>query len=90
MYNIKIFQTSSTPDWFAATCLQEAIQCVKDTYGASDLEEFVDDAYQVPDADLDKLVYIESEDVKRTFREQLNKMLTDGSRFPCLFASTEY
>ncbi len=27
---------------------------------------------------------------KRTFREQLEKMKTDGTEFPCFFATSEY
>lgn len=99
MNKIKIFKMNDC-DWWAAETLDEAkLDCVH-TFGGvwpEDAEEFLDDPYEVGDEHLDKLWFVDADEmdangepVRRTFREELNRMIESGEEFPCPFASTEY
>ena len=80
-------------DWYAAYSLEEAIgACCEDT-GMS-RGEACDEPYQVSEADMDQLVYVDDpgtgESVRRTFREELARMVGVGGLIPGFFATTEY
>ena len=39
---------------------------------------------------MNRLTFCDDDGTKRTFQEQLDKLITDGKKFPCFFASTEF
>lgn len=88
--SIKIFKLNDC-DWYAANTLEEAIaQCAEDT--GIPKEEVADDAYEVGDHHLDELIFKDEDrpDEEITFRQELQRMIDAGTKFPAMFASTEY
>lgn len=91
---IKIFEINDT-EWWAGDCTPEQmlIEVILE-YGSTH-EEVTGDINILPreltDHELNLLVFEdESMEVRRSYREQLQKMIDDGETFPCLFATTEY
>jgi hypothetical protein len=95
--DVKIFKLNDC-DWVAATSLDEAIGCLATcvSNGVVDddfREEFLDDPYELNDADLDQLKFREEDEPEtewRTFRAELQLRLEAGAKPPFFFASTEY
>ena len=81
--------------WFAAASAEEAIQGYRELVG-EDADEYLEESggpYELADEGLDRLIYhdfVDGSETTRTFREQLNKMIADGEKFPCMFATTEF
>lgn len=79
-------------DWMAAESLKSAIdEYMANHAGGLPEDEAVEDARELSPDEMRKLVYVdEPGDVRRSFREHLDKLIADGHKFPCFFASTEY
>lgn len=89
-------------EWYAAETPQEALLEMAANLGVS-LHELMEDftihsggPQLLSDAQMQKMTIKEDEadengeSVIRTFKEHLEEMVTDGVKFPCFFASTEY
>jgi hypothetical protein len=91
--NMRIFRMNDC-DWWLATTLEAAKADYKHQTGI-DLED-IEDAREVTEEEMDRLKFIENYDgpksgwIKRTFREELQRRITDGEAKPGCFASTEY
>ena len=89
---MKIFSMNDC-DWMAAETLEEAkaaylAECWSGT-GELDEDAF-DDPDEISAAQYDGLLFSDEDGTKRTFREQLQRMMESGrEKFPTFFASTE-
>ncbi len=89
---IKIYQMNDC-DWVAAENLQDAKKALSECIG-DDADELVEDPFELSDEQMNKLKFVddlydrENSD-ERTFKEQLEIMITNGEKFPCMFASSE-
>lgn len=87
---MKIFEMNDC-DWMIGEALEVCEKSYLSNYG-----ENVDEAHQLTDDELDRLVFTDRDENetptggKRTFREQLAIEIANGGEFPRLFASTEY
>lgn len=90
---MKVFAMNDC-DWMAAETLEEATAAyVKDFTGGREEHDVLDNPTELTDVEAEP-------PVKRTFREQrgrdgqadlqLSKLIAEGQKFPCFFASTEY
>lgn len=101
---IKIFNMNDY-DWYAAETVEDALKEMAETLSCGtdpdDIAEMrreyqVKNPVELTDEDMDRLKYIDTDENDdpegdpRTFREQLAKMISEGDKFPCMFASTEY
>jgi hypothetical protein len=101
---MKIF-TMNDCEWYAAENLEDALKAMTEEVGCETTPEGiaalredsdVDDPGEISDESMDNLTYTDDSGlpeggiIKRTFREQLAKMIADGCKFPCFFATTEY
>jgi hypothetical protein len=99
---IKVFQVSET-DWFAAADADSAVIAFKDFYSIDDqkppltptqLEDdwgFDGKAVELSAEKMQTMRFDDTEEnKKRSFAEQLAKMIAEGQNFPCFFASSEY
>jgi hypothetical protein len=87
---IKIFEMNDC-DWMAAATLEEAVAEYKTHYGGDDYES--GEPHQLTEEAMNRLMFHDTDvspAIWRTFRAQLDKMVTEGQKFPCIFASTEY
>ena len=86
MYKLQIFKMNDY-DWYAAESVEDALKAMEADRG----EDYGEDApVELSEADLDRLKYFDEDGIPvRTFREQLAKMIAEGEKFPCLFATTE-
>jgi hypothetical protein len=79
-------------EWWAGESLEACVAEAGSSWGFSgeELAEMVEDAYEIPDADLDRL-HLTADDhgTQQTFREALNRMIADQVRFPAFFAGQE-
>jgi hypothetical protein len=89
---IKVWKVNDC-DWMAAATAEEA------TAGHKELGMDCDDDPAEPSAlteeDMQRLVFQDEDNTtgevtRRSFREQLDKMIAEGEKFPCFFASTEF
>ncbi len=89
MNDIKLFAVDDCT-WYAAKTAEEAVQAAMADTGLS-REEFSEDIHEISNAMMDKFKFVE-EDGKEigTFREELNRMIAAGEKFPCFFATSEY
>jgi hypothetical protein len=89
---MKIFSMNDC-DWMAAETLEEAKAAYIATVWAGTREpehDAFDDPGEILPEHYDKLMFTDfDENTKCTFREQLNKMIARGDKFPAFFASTE-
>ena len=88
---IKVYRMNDY-DWVAASSLEEAIK-----WYAEDCElpedEACDDPYELTEHSLKEHTFYEEwpeKDHPITFYDRLNNIVSEGCKFPCLFASTEY
>jgi hypothetical protein len=101
---MKIFAMNDC-DWYAADTVEDALKAMAEEVGCETTpegitamrEDFdVDDPGEISDESMDVLIYTDDSElpegqiINRTFREQLAKMIADGCKFPCFFATTEY
>jgi len=89
-------------DWWAGETGEECMEAMQEFsgYAKEEIEEMIDDGYPCPvsETDLDRLTYIDTEStvgdsgehVKRSFREELKRLVEAEEKFPCFFASTEW
>ena len=88
---LKIFRMNDC-DWMAAETLEQAkrgyLQTVWGGTGECDDEAF-DCPGEISEAQYDRLLFRDDDGTTRTFREQLQRMIERGEKFPCFFASTE-
>ena len=86
---IKVFRLNDC-DWWAG----ENLESVKKDYlkeTGLDAEEAFDDPEEITEEIMNKGKYVD-EDGKneRTFKEELDSMIKNGTKFPAFFASSEY
>lgn len=93
---MKIYKMNDC-DWIAAENLDEAKLCLavlidRGVVDAKFEEEYLDDPYEISEEQWDKLKFVDEDDPKdvRSFREELQRMMDKGTKFPAFFASTEY
>lgn len=96
---LRIFQIGEC-DWIAAISLKEAREChMKYSFGESQSarEEHdecypEDECFELSDEKLDSFRFNDEDqpDEEISFRDQLNKLISDGEKFPTFFASSEY
>ena len=98
---IKIFNMNDV-EWWAGENGEECMEAMKDFvgYAEDEIEEMIGDGYptELSDADLDRLTFVDTdtidpesgECVKRSFREELKRIIDKGEEFPYPFASTEF
>ena len=84
---MKIFKLNDC-DWWIGPNLEVCKTDCADLMGDADCVE--SDAYELSNEELDQLTFIDEQDNKRTFREQLSIEVAKGGAFPRPFASTEY
>ena len=97
MGQIKVFHMDDI-DWWAGRTLESTKRAYLAETGLSADEAFEEfEPYELPDTELDRLKFIdedrrnaEGKMVKFTFREHLLIMITEGEKFPCFFASSEW
>lgn len=85
---IKVFQMDDI-EWWAgeslAACIKEGQrQCGADCY----TEE--SDQGEVSEEAMHRLKYMDEDGTTRTFAEELARMVAAGTKFPCMFAATDY
>lgn len=89
---IQVFQLNDWT-WYAAETLEEAAaQYSKDSDGLPS-EELCVDPFALSDEAMDRIVYhddmYDSGSPCRSFREELQRRVDRGFKFPCFFATTE-
>jgi len=72
-------------DWIAAANLDDAKACFAEI--TDPLED--DDIELVSDVKMDRLKFFENNEPVRTFREELQRMISAGETFPQFFAMIE-
>lgn len=89
MEGIKVFRMNDC-DWMAAASLDEAVKSYR-TFTGHECEDAgcCDNPREVTDAEMGKLLFSDEDGTRRTFREQLDREVSAGSKFPAFFASTE-
>ena len=88
---MKIFSMNDC-DWMAAETLEEAKSAYLATCweGTREPEEAAfDDPGEISAEAYDKVLFTDEDGAKRSFREQLQRMIDSGEKFPTFFASTE-
>jgi hypothetical protein len=88
---VRVFRLNDH-EWWAGKSLDACVEEAGRTWGFSgeELAESVEDAYEIADADLDALhLSIDEQGTKQTFREALNRMIAEQTRFPAFFAGLE-
>jgi hypothetical protein len=89
---IKIYEAGC---WFvAAKNVRDAVRCVHDLSHMS-VRDCLEEIKVLTDKDLEEYVFSDgdpdcSKTPTRSFKEQLEKLKTDGERFPQVFAASEY
>ena len=74
----------------AAETLDDAKRAYLEQVGGPE-EEMLDDPGEIAESQYDKLMFCDEDGMRRTFREQLNRMIErGGERFPTFFASREW
>lgn len=84
--NIKVFQLNDY-EWWAGESLELIVMCYRENV-CSD-EHSIEDGSEVSEDEMNQLIFNDEDGIKRTFREELDKMITEGQEFPCIFACTE-
>ena len=88
---MKIFSMNDC-DWMAAETLEEAKAAYLATCWSGTREpeeEAFDDPGEISAEAYDKVLFTDEDGAKRSFREQLQRMIDSGEKFPTFFASTE-
>jgi hypothetical protein len=97
---VKVYHMNDC-EWFAGEDLESCIKYYFEEYIGEDdtpenREEYLNDAEELSEAEMDRLKFTDIEgewgerDKQYTFREALDKMIAEGTEFPCFFASTEF
>lgn len=85
---IKVFQMDDI-EWWAGesqeACVAEGKrQCGPDCYDEPD------EYRELTEADMQHLQFVDEDGSKRSFAEELARMVATGSEFPCPFAATDW
>lgn len=77
--------------WYAAESSDAAIKAAMEDAGC-DREDLDEEIHPVSEEGMNRLIFVEDDEAetKKTFRQKLDEMITEGQTFPCVFASTEY
>ncbi len=92
---ISVYQLSDE-EWWAGETLQACIDAAADSwgYGADEKAKMFDDAVEVTEKAMDRLMFCYDEDdwsKKHSFRTELDMQVADPhNKFPKFFASTEW
>ena len=89
---MKVFRINDY-EWYAAETLDEAIAEAVRMSGLP-ADEAADDPVEITEKEMDQLTFFDDmsdpeSSQTRSFREQLQKMIDDGTKFPAYFAGTE-
>lgn len=86
---VKVFALNDC-DWYAATSLKDAIRGWKQDTGMGDDE--LDNPHELTEADMLYYKFIDEDkpEEKRTFKDELQRRVVKGEKFPQFFATTEY
>lgn len=86
---MKVFAMNDC-EWWAAESLEEAkADYIKET-GVPEEDGPFDDPHELGAEAMNRLRFSDDDGSVRSFEAQLKKMVAEGSKFPCLFATTEY
>ena len=87
------------PDYYAAKNLRDAIRSWRDMSSGT-IREALEEVHEMSEKEMEHYTFhddIYNADIEepkpgtfRSFKEQLNKMIEAGEKFPCPFASSEY
>ena len=91
---MKIFQVDENT-WYAADTMDEAKRQAKKDYELPIAEIIDGSEHELTDEEMDGKIYYDDTynsetSERRTFREQLSKLMKAGWDFPCMFAFSEY
>jgi hypothetical protein len=86
---VKVFAMNDCEWWAAETLEQAKADYLKET-GTEEADEPFDDPHELDEEAMDHLRFTDEDGTSRSFREQLEKMVSDGCEFPSFFATTEY
>lgn len=94
---VKIFRVNDY-EWWAGVDLESVKATYKEHTGIDpDSDEGFDNPREVGDEGMRKLIFIEDvynegrhREEKRSFREELDRLISVNQKFPCYFAGTEY
>lgn len=96
---VRIFAVNDC-EWWAGESEDDVIAELCKQFKCEDKAELLAENYIYDDGivglsegRIEQLIYCDDEHgevVKRSFREQLDLMISTGQKFPCLFATTEY
>ncbi len=90
MDKIKIFKMNCS-EWYAGKNLRDCIRALVSDTGITIRDALDSRPREISETEMHKLqFYIEDHDLVMSFSEQLKSMVERGSKFPCVFASTEY
>jgi hypothetical protein len=98
--NIKIYDMNDC-DWCAAENAEGALIALAMQFGYSDVEKYVEDypdaretIRELSDEQMNRLILTYEDDnfepQEQTFAAGLQRMISEGKKFPAFFASTEY
>lgn len=92
MSEIKIYEIG--PTFYAAKNLRDAVREHISDSGDS-IRETLEEVQLVSESDLERLTFVDdvydsNPENKRSFKAQLEKVISEGTRFPCAFASSEW
>lgn len=85
---IRIFRLDDY-DWWAGESLQACIDEARRQCGAGSYCDAEEEGREVTDEDMQRLQFTDDDGQARSFAEQLEREIADGTHFPTLFASTE-
>ncbi len=84
---IKLWETDY-PEWYAAATKEDALTIIREFGGYDDeeMKEIAEELTEVSDNSMGILRFTEEDGTVRTFREELNRLIAAGEKFPCGFA----
>lgn len=87
---MRVFQLTDC-EWWIGESAQACLDAAKNEYGDETFAEIMEDAtpHELDDAALRRLQFNDEDGSKRSFFEQIQHEVTEGGRFPRIFASTE-
>lgn len=88
----RVFQMNDC-DWMAGESLEACkAEYLKNYWGGSTgrEDEAFEDPSEIPAEAMDRMKFCDDDGSKRTFREELDRLVALGLEFPRFFASTEY
>ena len=84
---MKVFQMNDC-EWWAAEDLESAKKACMEATGLPE-DEACDDPHELSDEAMNRLIFHDDNET-RTFKEQLDRMIVEGTEFPVFFAMTEF